>query len=67
MKKTLAAVGILMMLATAGTGCGSRKAAEEAYSRASAAATRAEQAASQAQSSVARAEQACAGCSKVRK
>jgi hypothetical protein len=64
MKKTLAGFGILMMLATAGTGCGSRKAVEEASSRASAAATRAEQAASAAQSSVSRAEQACSHCRK---
>jgi hypothetical protein len=62
MKKKLAGFGILMMLATAVTGCASRREVEEASSRASAAATRAEQAASAAQSSVARAEQACSHC-----
>lgn len=64
MKKTLAGVGVLMLLATAGTGCGNRRSAEEAVSRSAAAATRAEQAASQAQGSVSRAEQACAHCSR---
>jgi hypothetical protein len=64
MKKKLAGIGVLMLLATASMGCGNRKALDEAVSRASAAATRAEQAASMAQSSVSKAEQACAHCSK---
>jgi hypothetical protein len=64
MKKTLAGIGVLMVLATAGIGCGNRKALDEAVSRANAAASRAEQAASMASSSVAKAEQACAHCSK---
>lgn len=62
MKKAFVGMGALLVLASMGTGCASKKQFDEAVSRANAGATRAEAAARQAEAGVSRAEAACANC-----